>query len=274
MIWSSAADSTAQAVPGDAELFAALVDPATGLCAGDSRFGEAHVVERVAAISAGRLTTEEIVAVSERFLASGLVVRLAPSAERRRPRRMVHRRTPRVEDRLLAGIHALAATPRAAGRCSVSSTGRSQPNPNGWVPIRPTRCTSLCGEGGALRALIAPAGFGKTTALHAAASAQLDAGRHVVALAPTHQAVAELRAAGLDAQTIARFLIGLQDQPIPADTTVIVDETSQVGTRDAAALVEAVTAHAGCAAVVRRRRPPSPSRRRRRPGHRSRAPRS
>ena len=74
-----------QSVPGDAELFEALVDPATGLCAGDSRFGEAHVIERVAALSAGRLTTEEIVAVSERFLASGLVVRLVPSVERRRP---------------------------------------------------------------------------------------------------------------------------------------------------------------------------------------------
>ena len=160
------------------------------------------------AISAGRLTTEEIVAVSERFLASGLVVRLAPSVERRRPPEWSTVEHRAVEDRLLAGLHALAATPRAPARSSVSSTGRSQPNPSSWVPIRPTRSQSLCGEGGALRALIAPAGFGKTTALHAAASAQLDAGRHVIALAPTHQAVAELRAAGLDAHTIARFLVG------------------------------------------------------------------
>ena len=103
-----------EAVPGDAELFAALVDPATGLCASDSRFGEAHVVERVAAISAGRLTTEEIVAVSERFLASGLVVRLVPSVERRRPAEWSTVEHRAVEDRLLAGIHALAATPRAS----------------------------------------------------------------------------------------------------------------------------------------------------------------
>ena len=103
----------------------------------------------------------------------------------------------------------------------------------------------LCGEGGALRALIAPAGYGKTTTLHAAVAAQLDAGRHVVALAPTHKAVAELRAAGLDADTIARFLVEFQDQPLPADTTVVVDEISQVGTRDAAALVDAVAATPG-----------------------------
>src|SRR5262249_49668030 len=37
--------------PSQAELFAALVDPRTGLCANESRFGEAHVVERIAAIS-------------------------------------------------------------------------------------------------------------------------------------------------------------------------------------------------------------------------------
>ena len=273
MISSSASGLDRQPVPGDAELFAALVDPTTGLCAGDSRFGEAHVVERVAAISAGRLTTEEIVAVSERFLASGLVVRLAPNVERRRPAEWSTLEHRAVEDRLLAGIDALAATPGAAVDAGIVERAiASEPKRLGVDQTDAVHV--LCGEGGALRALIAPAGYGKSTALHAAAGAQLDAGRQVIALAPTHQAVTELRAVGLDAQTIARFLVSLEDEPIPADTTVIVDETSQVGTRDAAALVEAVAAHAGCAAVVRRRRPPSPSRRGRRAGHRSRTPRS
>ena len=80
---------------GPDEVFAALVDPATGLCATNSRFGEAHVVERVAAMSAGRLTVDEIVAVTERFLASELVVRLAPDAVAAPPARVVHRRAPR-----------------------------------------------------------------------------------------------------------------------------------------------------------------------------------
>jgi hypothetical protein len=49
------------APPSDREIFAALVDPATGLCATESRFCEAHVVERVAALSGGRLRLDDIV---------------------------------------------------------------------------------------------------------------------------------------------------------------------------------------------------------------------
>ncbi|MGH8859670.1 MAG: ATP-dependent DNA helicase, partial [Jatrophihabitantaceae bacterium] len=97
----------------------------------------------------------------------------------------------------------------------------------------------LCGAGPSVRALVAPAGFGKTTTLHAAARASETAGRQVIALAPTHKAVAELRAAGLDATTIAQFRRHLTDT-VAARTTVIVDEVSLVGTRDAAALIEAV----------------------------------
>ena len=100
----------------------------------------------------------------------------------------------------------------------------------------------LCGAGPSVRALVAPAGFGKTTALHAAAAATAAAGRPVVVVAPTHKAVGELRAAGLDAQTIARFCHHFADVPLEANTTVIVDEVSQVGTRDAAALIGALAA--------------------------------
>lgn len=98
----------------------------------------------------------------------------------------------------------------------------------------------LCGAGSSVRAVVAPAGFGKTTALHAAAMAAQSAGRQVVVLAPTHKAVAELRAVGLEAQTIARFRRNLSEVRLPMGATVIVDETSQLGTRDAAALLDAV----------------------------------
>ena len=239
MTWSSAAGSTCEVVPGDAELFAALVDPATGLCAGDSRFGEAHVVERVAAISAGRLSTEEIIAVSERFLASELIVRLAPGLDRRRPPQWSTVELRAVEDRLLADLHALADTPGdAIDPAAIAAAIADEPRPLGVDQADAVR--TLCGTGPSVRALVAPAGFGKTTALHAAATGQLEADRHVMVLAPTHQAVGELRAAGLDAQTIARFLVEAQDGPLRADTTVIVDEMSQVGTRDAAAIVAVV----------------------------------
>ena len=75
-------------------------------------------------------------------------------------------------------------------------------------------------------------------------------GGPVVVVAPTHKAVAELRAAGLDAQTIARFACSSTDQPIAADTTVVVDEMSQVATRDAAADHRRRRRRPGRAAVV------------------------
>lgn len=92
------------APPSDAELSAALVDPNTGLCATESKFCEEHVVERIAAISGGRLSTEEVVEASQRFLSSGVIVRLAPDVERRRPPEWSTVELRAVEDHLLARL--------------------------------------------------------------------------------------------------------------------------------------------------------------------------
>lgn len=229
---------------GEAELFAALVDSHTGLCATDSRFGEAHVVERVAAMSAGRLTTGEIVEVARRFLGTDLVVRLMHDEARRRPSEWSTVELRGVEDRLLDRLNVLAARPvgavpmrevRAAIALETKSLGDDQ--------VEAVRV--LCGAGSSVRLLVAPAGYGKTTAVHAAATAARAAGRPIVALAPTHKAVAELRAAGLEAHTIARFRTRLEHEPLAAGAVVIVDEMSQVATRDAAVIAEAVAATDG-----------------------------
>ncbi len=228
----------------DIDVFTALADPVTGLCATESRFGAAHVVERIAALSAGRLDLAEIGALTDRFLASGLVVRLAPDVAGRRPPQWSTVELRGVEDRLLADLHRLQVLP-----------GPVIPDPVirdavDGVPVelgadQVDAVRALCGPGPALRALVAPAGYGKTTTLRAAVDAQQAAGRPVVVLAPTHKAVAELRAAGLEAQTIARFLVRLPDEPIRPDTTVIIDELSQLGTRPAARLITAMTGTAG-----------------------------
>ncbi len=52
------------------DVFAALVDPDIGLCAKEARFGEAHVYERVSALSQGRWDQDEVRRLSEAFLAS------------------------------------------------------------------------------------------------------------------------------------------------------------------------------------------------------------
>jgi conjugative relaxase-like TrwC/TraI family protein len=228
----------------DADVFAALADPATGLCASESRFGEAHVVERIAALSAGRLEIDEIVALTDRFLASGAVVRLTPDAAGRRPPQWSTVELRAVEDQLLADLDRLANIPGPVVPDTVITDAVRAVS----VELSADQADAvrdLCGPGPAVRALVAPAGYGKTTTLRAAVDAQHATGRAVVVLAPTHKAVAELRSAGLEAQTIARFLVRLPDDPIQPNTTVIVDELSQLGTRPAASLLAAVAGTAG-----------------------------
>ena len=74
--------------------------------------------------------------------------------------------------------------------------------------------STLCGPGGSVRTVLAPAGYGKTAMAHAAAGCATADGRPVIAVATTAKAVAELDAAGLPARTIARFRYDLADGPL------------------------------------------------------------
>lgn len=93
--------------------------------------------------------------------------------------------------------------------------------------------------------MMAPAGFGKTTAVHEAAAACACAGRPVLGVATTNQAVAGLRAVGLEASTIARLRIDLAARPLAPGTVVVLDEVSQVSTRDASTVLGAVATTPG-----------------------------
>ncbi|MDP9389693.1 MAG: relaxase domain-containing protein, partial [Actinomycetota bacterium] len=227
---------------GADEVVAGLLDPHTGLCATDARFSEAKVVERICAAAAGRLTTAEILALAAEFLASEHVVRLVPDGSRRRPPEwstVAHRG---LEDEVLAHLEHLRATP-AAGveadvvEAAIAAEGRLGDDQAGAVRV-------LCAPGPALRSMIAPAGFGKTTTVHAAAAGCAAAGRPVLGVATTNQAVGGLRSVGLEAQTIARLRLELAGRLAPG-TVVVLDEVSQVSTRDAATVLAAVAATPG-----------------------------
>ena len=93
-----------------------LVDDEHGLCAHSARFAEHDVIEHVAALAAGRLSTVEITDIADRFLASDLVVRLTPSttASGWEPARWSTVAQRSLEDdtlRLLDRLTARAATP-------------------------------------------------------------------------------------------------------------------------------------------------------------------
>jgi conjugative relaxase-like TrwC/TraI family protein len=216
------------------ELFGRLVDPETGVCAHDARFGEARVIEAVAAMGAGSWTATDVQAITDRFLASDLVVQLVNRdwSGRSEPRwsTVAHRA---VEDRVLDNLTAISERAGAAAEVSEGELA-------GLGPDQADAVRTLCGPGPALRTLIAPAGHGKTATLAAAASVMTAAGRPVLAVASTNQAVEQLRSAGLSATTIARF--ALQGTVLEPGSVVICDEVSQLPTSEAAVLLAAVAA--------------------------------
>ncbi len=65
----------------------------------------------------------------------------------------------------------------------------------------------------------------------------------IIAIAPTHQAVKEMRALGITAQTLKSFLIEQEDNPtLSSQSLVLLDESSMVSNRDAARLVSFIDA--------------------------------
>ncbi len=226
------------------DVFAALVDPDTGLCAKDARFGDAHVYEHVCAVSQGRWDVAEIRRLAEAFLDSPHVVRLAPGQSPWRHGRewstVEHRA---LEDHVLGRLDQLIRRPDAGVAPEVVRLHLDSEPFLGDDQAEAVR--ALCAPGPALRALIAPAGHGKTTAVHAAAAAQIAAGRHVLGLATTNKAVEGLREVGLEAMTIARLRGQLRDGGLEPGVVLVVDEVSQVSTRDAAAILDAVAVTSG-----------------------------
>ena len=101
----------------------------------------------------------------------------------------------------------------------------------------------LAEPGAGVRALIAPAGYGKTTTLATAVDAARRAGRPVLAVSTTNQAVGQLRQVGIPATTVARF--ALDHAELPPGCVVIVDEFSQLTNRDAEAVLAAAVACPG-----------------------------
>jgi conjugative relaxase-like TrwC/TraI family protein len=221
------------------ELFDRLVDPEVGLCAHDSRFGEAQVIEAVAAWGAGRLNIDDIQALTRRFLRSDRVVRLVnpdnSGLAAGQWSTIEHRH---LEDRVLHNLVALQQRPDAgiepatveAALAAKSSLGGDQAE----------AVERLCADGPALRALISPAGYGKTTTLAAATEAARRAGRPVLALSTTNQAVDQLSQAGMDAMTVARF--ARSGAELGPGSVVVVDEFSQLPTREAHTVLAAAAA--------------------------------
>ncbi len=204
----------------EGEVTARLVDPEAGLCARRSRFGEAHVVEAVASLGGGRLEAAGILARTREFLASPHAMRLIETdpadGARSRPRQWSTAAHLALEAHVLGRLGQLAALPAAGAHLASVEQALAAEGNLGADQAEAVRVLSAAGA--AVRVLAAPAGFGKTTAVHAAAAAQVAAGRPVLGLATTNKAVAELRDVGIDAVTLARFRIDVRNPGLAAGT--------------------------------------------------------
>ena len=97
---------------------------------------------------------------------------------------------------------------------------------------------SMCSSGAGLQLAIAPAGAGKTTAMRTLARAWRDSGGHVVGLAPSAAAAAQLRdATGAPADTLAKLTWSLHHNDLPEwaerigrSSLVIIDEAGMADT--------------------------------------------
>jgi len=225
------------------DLVDALGDPEEGLCAHRARFGEAHVVEGVAALGAGRLDVDAIEDLADAFLDSDDAVLLIDRTGRRSPQysTMDHLH---LEGRVLGYLDDLTET-KVVGidETLVREAIAAEAPCLGLGADQAEAVRALCAPGPAIRSLIAPAGFGKTTTVHAAALAASRAGHPVVGLAATNQAANELRQAGIPATTIARF--DLDGAIVPPHAVVVLDEISQVATADAEIVTAAVASSTG-----------------------------
>ncbi len=174
------------------------------------------------------------------------MVRLTPKAKEPGARlaewsTVAHRH---LEDRVLGLLDTLAA----AGRDPLpAAVVEAAVDARPWLGEDQREAVEvLTGPGGAIRCVLAPAGFGKTAMVATAAWAAAEAGRPVVGTATTAKAVAELDGAGVAGVTVAGLRVRLAGHGTLAPGTVaVLDGVSQCSTRDAETVLAAVAACPG-----------------------------
>jgi conjugative relaxase-like TrwC/TraI family protein len=117
---------------------------------------------------------------------------------------------------------------------------------------------AMCTSGARLQLAIAPAGAGKTTAMRTLVQAWRDGGGHVLGLAPSAAAAAQLRdATGAPAETLAKLTWSIDHADIPdwaerigRSTLVIIDEAGMADTLSLDAAVSFIVQRGGSVRLV------------------------
>jgi hypothetical protein len=166
--------------------------------------------------------------------------------------------------RILAAEQRLVATgDRTDGRVLDAGTVElalleSAANGNALDDGQAALVRAMCSSGARLQLAIAPAGAGKTTAMRALARAWSDSGGHVVGLAPSAAAAAQLRdATGAPADTLAKLTWSINHNDLPDwarridwSTLVIIDEAGMADTVSLDTAVNFVVERGGSVRLV------------------------
>jgi conjugative relaxase-like TrwC/TraI family protein len=118
--------------------------------------------------------------------------------------------------------------------------------------------SAMCTSGARLQLAIAPAGSGKTTAMRTLARAWTDGGGHVVGLAPSAAAAAQLRdATGAPADTLAKLTWSIHHKDLPdwaerigRSSLVIIDEAGMADTLSLDTAVNFIVQRGGSVRLV------------------------
>jgi len=166
--------------------------------------------------------------------------------------------------RILAAEQRLvAAAGRTGGRVADAATVElalleSAANGNALDAAQAALVRAMCASGGKVQLAIAPAGAGKTTAMHTLVRAWSDTGGQVVGLAPSAAAAAQLRAhTGVPAETLAKLTWSIHRNHLPEwaerigrSTLVIIDEAGMADTVSLDAAVQFVIGRGGSVRLV------------------------
>jgi hypothetical protein len=117
---------------------------------------------------------------------------------------------------------------------------------------------SMCSSGAGLQLAIAPAGAGKTTAMRTLVRAWRDSGGHVVGLAPSAAAAAQLRdATGAPAETLAKLTWSIHHDDLPEwaerigrSSLVIIDEAGMADTLSLDTAVQFIIGRGGSIRLI------------------------
>ncbi len=166
--------------------------------------------------------------------------------------------------RILAAEQRLVATgDRTDGRVLDAGTVElalleSAANGNALDDGQAALVRAMCTSGARLQLAIAPAGAGKTTAMRTLARAWSDSGGHVIGLAPSAAAAAQLRdATGAPADTLAKLTWSIDHDDLPdwaqrigRSTLVIIDEAGMADTLSLDTAVNFIVERGGSVRLV------------------------